>query len=156
MIRCTEDARSWNHLAGKESLHRFQKENQLHPTTRSRSTRQAITCWLNIYSYALDRSTAHLPPPAPFASVLCMSYHRPSQSDTESSALRRSAAVRQHINKNPVFSSIILALTEEISIISLVITNVNAFFSPLLLTVISISVPTGPLISSTASVSDFP
>ena len=47
-------------------------------------------------------------------------------------------------------------LTEATFIMSLVITNVNAFFSPTRLTVISISVPTGPLIKSTASVKDLP
>ena len=48
------------------------------------------------------------------------------------------------------------SLTEATLIISLIIKKVNAFFTPLLLTVISISVPIGPLISSTASFKDFP
>ena len=56
----------------------------------------------------------------------------------------------------PISPSITFDLTEVIFIISLVILKTIAFFSPTLLTVISISVPTGPLISSTASVKDFP
>ena len=39
---------------------------------------------------------------------------------------------------------------------NLVISKINAFITPFLLTVIFISLPTGPLINSTASVKDFP
>ena len=56
----------------------------------------------------------------------------------------------------PTLSSISSDLTDFTSIISLIISNTKDFFSPILLMVISIGLPTGPLINSTASVSVFP
>ena len=58
--------------------------------------------------------------------------------------------------KYPMLLSIYFDFADSIFIISLVILKIIAFFTPLLLTVISISDPTGPLINSTASVSDLP
>ena len=63
------------------------------------------------------------------------------------------------LDYRPATSSIALTgadFTDAIFMISLVILKIIAFLTPLLLTVILISDPTGPLIISTASVSDLP